>query len=163
MTKPIQVVTRWQRFIRHTVWHPINTDPEDEDRWAPRFWFPTYDVIAIILGWYAFQYGSPLLNRLFPPWLTDTVAVVLIAAACVCLIGVVFPKLALMELIGKLSLVFLLGAYAGTVAFMTQTENNGFVVIVLIMSVWLLGPRVSKLFSMIPKLHRQRVAHRKRN
>ena len=30
MTKPIPVVTRWERFKRATVWHPINTDPDDD-------------------------------------------------------------------------------------------------------------------------------------
>src|SRR6478609_11344920 len=127
MTKPIKIPTRMARFLRLFVWHPINTDPADEDRWAPRFWFPVYDLIAILLGWYAFQYGSPLLNRLFPGWLTDMVAWILIVAATICLIGVVIPRLAWVELLGKMALVFILGAYAGTVWFMTaKDENNGF-------------------------------------
>jgi hypothetical protein len=152
MTGRVKVLSRWERFKRLTVWHPINTDPADEDRWGPRFWFPTYDVIAIILGLYAYYLGSPLLNRLFPPWLTDMMGLILVAAAVVCLIGVCFPILNYLELAGKLAIVFILGSYAGTVWFMATTgEPNGFVVIILVMAVWLLGPRITKLFTQVPK------------
>lgn len=152
MTKPIQVIGRWERFKRLTVWHPINTDPNDENRSGPRFWFPTYDLIALTLGFYAYFIGSPLLNRLFPMWFTDSMGIVLVVASAICLIGVCFPRLALYELIGKLAIVFMLGGYAGTVFFRsTAEEPNGFVVIVLVMAVWLLGPRITTLFVQIPK------------
>lgn len=163
MTKPIKVITRWEIFKRATVWHPINTDPNDEDRSGPRFWFPTYDVIALILGIYAFYIGSPLLNRLFPTWFTDGMGLVLIASSLVCLIGVCFPRMAIMELVGKLAIVFMLGGYAGTVATLSRSdEPNGFVVIVLVMSVWLLGPRITKLFVVIPKASAERKARKLR-
>lgn len=153
MTRPIKVPTRMQRLARLTVWHPMNTDPKDIDRWGPRFWYPSYDVIAIVLGLYAINLGSPLLNRLFPGWVTDTVGVLLVLASVTCLVGVVIPKFALWELVGKLGIVFILGAYAGTVAFRsTAAEPNGFVVIVLVMAVWLLGPRISVLFARAPDI-----------
>lgn len=143
MTKSVKVITRWDRFKRMTVWHPLHTDPADEDRWGPRFWFPTYDVWALALGLYAIYLGSPLLNRLFPEWVTDTMGIFLVVASLVCLVGVCFPKLNYLELIGKLLIVFILGAYAGTVMFRASTDGpNGFVVIVLIMS---------KLFVQVPK------------
>lgn len=153
MTKPIKVLSRWEKFKRRTVWHPINTSRDDEDRWGPWFWFPSYDVIALILGVYALALGSPLLNRLFPPELTDFVGLLLVAAALTCLVGVCFPRFNYLELLGKLLIVFVLGAYAGTVWFMTGTsaDPNGFVVINLVMSVWLLGPRITKLFTQVPK------------
>lgn len=155
-TQPTQVVvSRWERFKRLTVWHPINTDPEDEDRSGPRFWYPTYDLIAFLLGCYALQLGSPLLNRLFPDWFTNTMGIVLMAAAVLCFAGVVFPKLSMLELGGKLVIVFMLGGYAGTVAFRSENPENGFVVLVLIMAVWLLGPRVTKLFIQVAKLRKQ--------
>lgn len=152
MTKPIKVISRWERFKRLTVWHPINTDPNDADRSGPRFWFPTYDVIALILGLYAFFLGSPILNRLFPSWFTDGMGIVLITASLLCLVGVCIPRLVVLELTGKLAIVFMLGGYAGTIMFRSRvTEPNGFVVIVLFMSVWLLGPRITKLFIQISK------------
>ena len=152
MTKPVKVLSQWDRFKRWTVWHPINTDPADENRWGPRFWFPSYDVIALFLGLYAFHIGSPMLNRLFPSWLTDGMGFFLIFASITCFAGVVFPRFNYLELGGKLLIVFILGAYAGTVFFMSRTdEPNGFVVIVLIMAVWLLGPRISVLFVQVPR------------
>lgn len=152
MTKPIKIISRWERFKRWTVWHPINTDPDDENRSGPRFWYPTYDLLALALGFYAYYLGSPLLNRLFPVWFTDSMGIVLISASVICLIGVVFPKLNLIELIGKLMIVFMMGGYAGLVLFRSQIdEPNGFVVIALVMSVWLLGPRVTTLFAQVIK------------
>jgi hypothetical protein len=153
--KSESVLSRWERFKRSTVWHPINTDPEDEDRSGPRFWFPVYDLIAFALGIYAFALGSPLLNRLFPNWFTDAMGIVFMTTSVLCFVGVVFPRFSLLELIGKLGIVFMLGGYAGTVAFMSnQKEPNGFVVLVLIMAVWLLGPRVTKLFIQVARLRK---------
>lgn len=147
MTKPIPVISRWERFKRLTVWHPINTNPQDAYRHGPRFWYPGFDLIMVVLGAYAFVYGSPLLNRLFPTWFVDTLGVAILISALFASAGVVFPKLFMVELVGKLSLVFLLGGYAGTVAALSRTdEPNGFVVIVLFALVWLLGPRLSWLF-----------------
>jgi hypothetical protein len=146
MTKPIQVVTRWERFKRHTVWHARHTNPNDEYRHGPRFWYPGYDIIAMVLGIYAVYLGSPLLNRLFPEWFTNGMGVTLIIASTMALVGVVFPRLFPVELAGKLVIVFMMGGYAGTVAMMSGQSENGFVVICLIMTVWLLGPRVTWLF-----------------
>lgn len=154
------MLSRWERFKRQTVWHPLNTDPDDEDRSGPRFWYPMYNLITFALGLYALWLGSPLLNRLFPQWFTDSMGVVLMVAASICLIGVVFPKLSVLELVGKLGIVFMLGGYAGTVAFRSKTtEPNGFVVIVLIMAVWLLGPRVTKLFGQVSRIRKERKGH----
>lgn len=163
MTRPVQVITPWERFKRLTVWHPLNTDPADDKRWGPRLWYPTYDLLAIALGFYALILGSPLLNRLFPPWFTDGMGLVLIAGATLCLVGVCIPRFYYLELLGKLVLVFMLAAYAGTVAGLSRTdEPNGFVVIVLIMSVWLLMPRVSELLARLFRVPFWKRSFRKR-
>lgn len=141
------VISRLERFKRSTVWHPIHTDPNDDYRHGPRFWFPGYDILAIILGVYAVWMGSPLLNELFDPWFNLVLGIVLIVSATFALIGVIFPKLYLIELLGKLTIVFMLGGYAGTVAVMSSNAGeNGFVVVIMIMAVWLLGPRMTWLF-----------------
>lgn len=151
------VLSRWERFKRATVWHSINTDPKDEDKSGPRFWYPAYDVIAFALGVYALVLGSPLLNRLFPTWFTDGMGAFLILASILCFIGVVFPRYTVLELTGKLAIVFMLGGYAGTVATLsTGAGENGFVVIVLIMSIWLLGPRITKLVNQLSKMRATR-------
>lgn len=152
MTKPIKVITRWERLKRSTVWHPINTDPEDNYRHGPRFWYPTFDLLMVALGVYAFFWGSPLLNSLFPEWFVNGLGVAIAAAAVCASFGAVFPKFYYIELIGKLGLVFILGAYAGTVAVLSRaSEPNGFVVITLFSLVWLLGPRLSWLFLRVAK------------
>lgn len=156
-TRHPRVISYWERFKRLTVWHPLNTDPDDDSRSGPRFWYPMYDLIAFALGTYALVLGSPLLNRLFPEWFTNSMGAYLMLAATICLIGVVFPKLGILELIGKLSIVFMLAGYAGTVAFLSQpTEPNGFVILVLVMAVWLLGPRITKLFIQVARVREAR-------
>lgn len=152
MTKSIPVITRWDRFKRATVWHPLNTDPADDYRDGPRFWYPTFDLFMVALGVYAFFIGSPLLNRLFPTWFVDGLGLSITAAALLAGAGAVFPRLFMVELVGKLGLVFLLGGYAGTVAALSKAaEPNGFVVITLFSLVWLLGPRLSWLFIRLGK------------
>lgn len=147
MTKPIRVISRWERFKRLTVWHPINTDPEDNYRHGPRFWYPMFDLFMVALGVYAFFIGSPLLNRLFPVWFVDGLGIAITASALLAAVGAIFPKYFMIEIAGKLGLVFLLGGYAGTVAALSKvSEPNGFVVITLFSLVWLLGPRLSWLF-----------------
>lgn len=147
MTKSIPVVTRWERFKRLTVWHPINTDPDDRYRHGPLFWYPMFDLFMVTLGVYAFFIGSPLLNRLFPSWFVDTLGLAITGAALLAAVGAIFPRFFIVELVGKLALVFLLGGYAGTVAALSKvTEPNGFVVLTLFSLVWLLGPRLSWLF-----------------
>ncbi|QPX61879.1 membrane protein [Microbacterium phage DannyDe] len=147
MTKPIPVISRWERFKRATVWHPINTDPDDDYRDGPRFWYPTFDLFMVALGVCAYYIGSPLLNKLFPVWFVDSIGVAIAAAAVLAGIGAIFPRLFMLEIGGKLALVFLLGGYAGTIAALSQNAGeNIFVVLTLFSLVWLLGPRLSWLF-----------------
>lgn len=147
MTKSIPVVTRWERFKRLTVWHPINTDPNDDYRDGPRFWYPMFDLLMVALGVCAFYIGSPLLNKLFPVWFVDSLGISITIAAALAAVGAIIPKLFGLEILGKLALVFLLGGYAGTIGVLSQNAGeNGFVVITLFSLVWLLGPRLSWLF-----------------
>lgn len=152
MTKSIPVVSRWERFKRATVWHPINTDPNDDYRDGPRFWYPTFDLFMVALGVCAFFIGSPLLNKLFPMWFVDSLGVSITFSAILAAAGAVFPRLFMLEIAGKLALVFLLGGYAGTIGSLSQNAGeNGFVVLTLFSLVWLLGPRLSWLFRRLGK------------
>ena len=148
MTKPIKVISLWERFKRATVWHPINTDPADDDRWTVRVWLPLYDVLAILGGYIAFVICSPLLNRLFPDWIVDGAAVAFGIAGAVTLVGVVLPRYWLLEAAGKVSMSFLLTTYAFLVlAFTSQdAQNNSFITVILIMATWGVYPRLTKLF-----------------
>lgn len=147
-TKPIQVISRWERFKRLTVWHPINTDPADDDRWTVRVWLPLYDVLAILGGYIAYVIGSPLLNRLFPDWIVDGAAVAFGIAGAVTLVGVVLPRYWRLEAVGKIGMSFLLTTYAFLVlAFPSRdAQNNSFITVILIMATWGVYPRLTKLF-----------------
>lgn len=148
MTKPIKVVSWRERIKRLTVWHPINTDPTDDDRWTVRVWLPLYDVLAVTGGLIAFWVGSPMLNTLFPEWVVDLAAIAFATAGAVTLVGVVVPKLWIVEVLGKIAMSFLLTSYAFLVMAFPSREpyNNSFVTVILIMATWGVYPRLTKLF-----------------
>lgn len=140
---------RWLRAVgRASIWHRDSISIEDYgDRHTLRIWLPLFDLVAIGGGLWATFYGSPILRRLFPVDLVEVAAFAMALAATVCLIGVAFPRLWPIELIGKLGLIFLFGCYAGIVAFYPSNPdaNNGFVVFVLILAMFTPFARVSKL------------------
>lgn len=148
MTKSIPIITRWDKFKRLTIWHPINTDPDDDDRWTVRVWLPLYDGLAVLLGIIAYYIGSALLVRLFPETVVNVVAVIFVVAGLVTLIGVTIPKLWRAEIAGKIMMSFLLTTYAFLVlAFPSvEVQNNSFVTVILIMATWGIYPRLTKLF-----------------
>lgn len=148
MTRPIHIVTKWERLKRTTVWHPINTDPEDDDRWTVRVWLPLYDLLAIVAGLIAFWIGSPILNRLFPGWVVDGTALAFGAAGFITFLGVIFPRLWRIEITGKVVMSFLLTTFALLILTFPSVngQNNSFVTVILIMATWGVYPRLTKLF-----------------
>lgn len=153
MTRPVRVISRRERLKRLTIWHPINTDPHDPDRWGVRLWLPLYDVLVLLAGIAAFYVGSRLLNRLFPDWLVDFGAVVFGAAGVAALVGVIFPKLYRVEIIGKCVISFILSIYAWLVLVYggTAEDSTEFVLVILVMSSWFVYPRLTKLFMRLRK------------
>lgn len=163
MTRPIHVVTKWELFKRFTVWHPINTDPNDDDRWTVRVWLPLYDVLAVLAGGIAFYIGSPLLNRLFPNAVVDGTAVMFGVAGFITLVGVVIPRLWRIEVAGKVAMSFLLTTYAMLVLVFPSkdAQNNSFITVILIMATWGVYPRLTKLFIRGYRASRARKAARR--
>jgi len=121
-------------ILRASIWHP-SAIPADEWKFRSikRVWLPVYNVIMMGAGIWAAVYGSPILSRLFPGELVDLSGLTLAAAALVCFLGRAFPMLWALELAGKVCMAFLLGAYAGTVAFFRSDPDPsaGFVVFIL--------------------------------
>lgn len=100
-----------------TVWHRSGIPTEDwEYRRLVRLWLPVYYAIAMYIGVVGMVFGSPLLNRLFTPFLTDlfTGAFTLVSAAA--LIGLAFPRLWKMEVVGTVLLAGLVAAYIATIS-----------------------------------------------
>ena len=148
MTRPIKTITRWEKIKKLTVWHPINTDPKDDDRWTVRVWLPLYDFLVILGGWNAYTIGSPLMNRLFPAPVVDAMAIAFAFSGFIAMLGVVIPRLWRVEIGGKVIISFLLTTYALLVlSFHSQNaENNSFITVILIMATWGVYPRLTKLF-----------------
>lgn len=138
----------WRTWLKvRTVWL-VETDDTDPDQ-ATRFWFPLFDVFMIALGIYGVVFGSPILHRLFPAGLVDLAGVGITTTAAVALVGVVFPRLGILELTGKLGIVFLLGCYITCVALFPAdpSASNGFLVILLTALLLLVFPRIRRLLN----------------
>ena len=130
-----------------TIWSP-GAIPTDEWKYRnlKRVWLPTYDVVAILAGVVATVQGSPLLNRLFSELLVNMFGTGMAVIAMVCLLGVIFPALWAVELVGKAVLVGMVSAYAATILlFASNPQPNDFIVLMLAFSLPLPLFRISLL------------------
>lgn len=134
---------------RASIWARGAIPPEEwKDRHEKRLWLPLWDLIMIGAGIWATAFGSPILHRLFPDDAIDVAGMTLAIAATVCLMGIAFPALWLVEFIGKVAVVFLLSAYAACVAIFRQDPSDpssGFVVFILCAAIIPAFSRLSKL------------------
>ncbi len=101
-----------RRLWRASIWHPDAIPPDEwKFRNLKRVWLPLYDLIAVFAGIQAIAYGSTMLNRLFHPDMVDLLGMALTLTASVCFLGVAFPALWRIEIVGKIVLVSLIAAY----------------------------------------------------
>lgn len=116
-----------------------------------RVWLPFFDLLSILVGALGVAYGSKILNELYEPGFVDSVSIVFIVASVGALIGVSFPKLWLVEGIGKIVMLGLLGGYSAAIwaSFFTGNVESGFVaamlmypIIMPLMTLQLLGEGV---------------------
>jgi len=125
-----------QRLFRASIWYP-DAIPVDEwkTRNQKRVWWPLYDGIVMAMGLWAIGFGSPLMHRLFTNTIIDIAGGTLFLAGVVCSLGVAFPRLWRMELIGKSVVFTLLVVYAGLVGIFSvyPAYENGFVVLGLVL------------------------------
>lgn len=128
----------WRRLWRASVWHPDALPIEEfKFRSLKRVWLPTYDAAAFGAGLWAIIFGSPILHRLFHPDVIDLLGGLLAVAAAVCFIGVAFPSMWRVEILGKIILMMLLAGYALTImVFRTNPEPEAlFVVFILALGI----------------------------
>lgn len=102
-----------RRLWAASIWAP-DAIPigEWKYRHLERVWLPIYDVLAIWAGVDAVLFGSRLLYRLFDQNVVDLVGALFAVVGVMCLLGVVFPRLWAVEVVGKLILVGMVTAYA---------------------------------------------------
>ena len=119
-----------QRVYRQTIWHPDAVpDAEFKYRNLRRVWLPLFDALSIWIGFLAVQYGSNLLNEMFPVVVIDSAGSIFTLAATLALVGVVFPRLFLAEIVGKVVMVSLLGTFSVIIwaSFLAGEAESGFV------------------------------------
>ncbi|WP_066038647.1 hypothetical protein [Herbiconiux solani] len=119
-----------RRLIAASIWARGAIPPDEwKYRNLKRVWLPLYDIIAIFAGLQAIMYGSTILNRLFAPFVVDTLGVFMTIIATVCLAGVAFPRLWPVEMVGKILLVALVAGYVTTILIFSESATpNLFVV-----------------------------------
>lgn len=119
-----------RRLWAASIWSTGAIPPDEwKFRNLKRVWLPLYDLIAAFCGMQAFLYGSPLLNVLFPADLIDALGVMMAAAALVCLAGVAFPRLWLVEIVGRIILVGMISAYVATIMLLSQNAGSNLFVV----------------------------------
>jgi hypothetical protein len=118
------------RLCRSTIWAP-DAIPLDEDKYGSlkRYLLPYIDVVLFFSGYSAVRYGAPSLSEFVPPGVTETFALLFMGATVMAFIGVVFPRLATLEVAAKLTLFALSVAYAVALFLLTQagSEIRGFI------------------------------------
>lgn len=145
-----------RRLWRASIWFP-GAIPPDEAKYATplkRVALPAFDVLVITLGLLGLSSGGfrALQLALPAPMPAGTYAAIAIAGA-VCLAGVSFPKLWVLEILGKsvlVSLLILLGA-ALVIAGLTVQGHAGLVAAPMVawglippfLRLWILGREIA--------------------
>lgn len=116
-------VSAARRLWQATIWSR-GAIPEEEWKYRnlKRVWLPIYDLIAVGAGIMAVLHGSLLLDRLYGD-ATDAIGLVFSAVALVCLLGVTFPRLWAVEVVGKVVLVGMVIAYMSAIAISPSPEQ----------------------------------------
>lgn len=123
-----------QFLYKNSIWHPDAIQPEEfKFRNLKRLWLPLFDGLSILVGMLGVAYGSKILNELYPAALVDGLSLTFILAAFIALVGISFPKLWVPEVLGKLTMLGLLGGYSTAiwVSFFHGSVESGFVAAML--------------------------------
>src|SRR6187402_1295973 len=91
-----------RRLWRSTIWAQGAIPAiEWKYRSLKRVWLPLVDVLFILGGLSAVEFGVPAINEFFPDGMVDLWGVMLAAVAAVCLVGVAFVRLWWLEATAK--------------------------------------------------------------
>lgn len=112
-------------IISHSVWATGAIPPEEwKYRNLKRVVFPGIDLVLTAAGLTAFTRGIPAITEFYPVWVTTILASVLTTAGVVSFLGVSFPKLWPMELVGKVILLGILVIYFASLFVLTFFAND---------------------------------------
>ena len=105
-----------------SVWAAGVVPTDDPWRNAKRIWLPLFDVIMITSGINAIVFGSLLLDRLYGDF-TDIIGAAFVLVAAACLIGVVWPRMWPVEVVGKILLVSMIVGYVAAIILSPSPEQ----------------------------------------
>ncbi len=105
-----------------SVWAAGVVSPDDPWRNAKRIWLPLFDVIMILSGINAIVFGSRILDRLYGDF-TDIIGAAFVLFAAACLIGVGWPRMWPVEIVGKILLVSMIVGYVAAIILSPSPEQ----------------------------------------
>lgn len=95
-----------------TIWAPGAIPVEEwKYRNIKRIMFPLIDFLFMLAGIKAIAYNVPGVSLFFDDPIIDLVAYILVLSAATCLVGVSFPRLWAVEIIGKSILLGVMSGY----------------------------------------------------
>lgn len=120
-----------QALWRATIWHP-DAIPDSEGeiaREVKRWVLPIVDGFLIIGSFLGIHGGMPTFAIVYNEAVSQTASVAVLAFSIACLVGVAFPRLWLVEFVGKCGLSFVLLLYALLLLALAASESpaRGFV------------------------------------
>lgn len=150
-----------KRIFSMSIW-ASGAIPADEWKYRnlKRVMFPVVDLLFFLAGLSGARYGVPAISEFFPDQVVDFFAYILSMIALICLTGVAFPRLWLVEILGKSILLGLMVGYFVALFLLTAVGegNRGFVLLIAAVA---LSPVVWRMSLLGSEWQDRRVAARK--
>lgn len=101
-----------RRIGRNSIWAK-GAIPVEEWKYRnfKRVVLPVYDFLVVLAGITAIVWGMPSFQEIFPGEVVDALGWLLVFVAVICLLGVSFPRLWAIEILGKALLLGIIVAY----------------------------------------------------
>lgn len=133
------------RLLQGSVWSKDAIPPDEwKYRSLTRVVLPLLDILVILAGVSGARLGIPAIQEFFPASVTVGASLLLSVAGFVSLAGVLFPRLWLVEVIGKAAMIGLLSAYVIALLMLTAEGDptRGFVSVLATVALLLPGWRL---------------------
>lgn len=139
-----------RKLFSKSIWAPGAIPPQEwKYRNMKRVMFPVIDLLLFVAGLSAIFGGAPAISAFFPDELVDLYGFSMCAIALTCLLGVSFPRLWPVEMIGKSLMLGLVTGY--TVSLLTLAiegdDKRSFVVYFALIAMCPIVWRISLLGS----------------
>ena len=124
IARAVAFITSPRRVAAQSVWARGALDHEPKKyRLLWRLWFPAYDVVVVIGGYFAFTFGSNLLYQAFGHPIVNAAGWAYAIAGLAALVGVAFPRLWLTEILGKGVIVGMMISYIACILLLPSAQQ----------------------------------------